>query len=212
VTLTIRLLGPPAIERDGRPAPPPRGRKAWALLAFLLLTDQPDDPVPLLALGGELLEVARNPMEEGNHELLVRSLAAAGDRAAALRQVAVGADILCRELGAVASQLDWTACAGRSPTPPPAATRRCRARPLSPSAGPGPRDPGPRRGGRDRPPRGAPAGDQGRRPGHSGHRSAGAGVRGMGHYPTAFRYLEGSVELARGCGEQRPQVLLPAVL
>jgi DNA-binding SARP family transcriptional activator len=29
--------------------------------------------------------VARNPLEEGNHELLVRSLAAAGDRAAALR-------------------------------------------------------------------------------------------------------------------------------
>ena len=41
MTLTIRLLGPPAIERDGRPAPPPRGRKAWALLAFLLLADRP---------------------------------------------------------------------------------------------------------------------------------------------------------------------------
>jgi hypothetical protein len=33
VGLTIRLLGPPAIERDGEPVPPPRGRKAWALLA-----------------------------------------------------------------------------------------------------------------------------------------------------------------------------------
>src|SRR5512133_2725545 len=41
VTLTIRLLGPPSIERDGRPAPPPRGRKAWALLAYLLLADRP---------------------------------------------------------------------------------------------------------------------------------------------------------------------------
>jgi DNA-binding SARP family transcriptional activator len=39
--LTIRLLGPPAIERDGGPAPPPRGRKAWALLAYLLLADRP---------------------------------------------------------------------------------------------------------------------------------------------------------------------------
>jgi len=213
VALTIRLLGPPAIERDSGPAPPPRGRKAWALLAYLLLADRPPgrrhlaellfsdaddplgalrwtlaelrrvlgapgllggdpvatalgpglevdlqavtvepaDPAPLLELGGELLEgisiaaspafeswlvverhrlaaavearlrqaalsllasgraeaavayaarvVARNPLEEGNHELLVRSLAAAGDRAAALRQVAVCEDTLRRELG-----------------------------------------------------------------------------------------------------------------
>ena len=47
--------------------------------------------------------VARNPLEEGNHELLVRSLAAAGDRAAALRQVLVGEDVLRRELGIKAS-------------------------------------------------------------------------------------------------------------
>jgi tetratricopeptide (TPR) repeat protein len=38
--------------------------------------------------------VASNLLEEGNHELLVRSLAAAGDRAAALRQVAVCEDTL----------------------------------------------------------------------------------------------------------------------
>jgi DNA-binding SARP family transcriptional activator len=200
----IRLLGPPAIERDGVPVPPPRGRRAWGLLAYLLLADRPPgrrhlaellfseaddslgalrwtlaelrralaapellggdpvattlgdgvtvdldaltgelaDPRSLLDLDGELLEglsvaasptfeswlvverhhlaataearlrqvalallaggqaraavayasraVARNPLEEGNHELLVRSLAASGDRAAALRQVAVG--------------------------------------------------------------------------------------------------------------------------
>jgi DNA-binding SARP family transcriptional activator len=211
--VTIRLLGPPAIERDGRPSRPPRGRKAWALLSYLLLADRPpsrrhladllfadaDDPLgalrwtlaelrralgapgaftgdpivcrlggdvtvdvhlvttdqdgpgALLDLGGELLDgvrlaaclefeswllvarhrlaaaaearlrqaaaallvagrageavpyaaraVARNPLEEGNHELLVRSLAVAGDRAAALRQVAVCEDILRRELG-----------------------------------------------------------------------------------------------------------------
>jgi DNA-binding SARP family transcriptional activator len=41
VALTIRLLGPSAIARDGVPAPPPRGRKAWALLAYLLLADRP---------------------------------------------------------------------------------------------------------------------------------------------------------------------------
>jgi DNA-binding SARP family transcriptional activator len=213
VTLTIRLLGPPAIERDGSPGPPPRGRKAWALLAYLLLADRPPgrrqlaellfgdaddplgalrwtlaelrralgqpglfggdpvatdagpevgvdlrvvaaepaDPAELLELGGELLEgmsvasspafeswlvverhrvsaviearlrqaamillasgraeaavayasraVARNPLDEGNHELLVRTLATAGDRAAAARQVAVATDTLRRELG-----------------------------------------------------------------------------------------------------------------
>ncbi|GAA0982182.1 hypothetical protein GCM10009555_051660 [Acrocarpospora macrocephala] len=211
--LTIRLLGRPAIERDGVAIRPPRGRKAWALLTYLLLTERPQsrrhlsellfadaddplgalrwtlaelrrtlnipdvltsdpvitafgdnvivdvnlvtrddtDPAPLLKAGGELLEdmnlasssafeswllverhrvsariearcrqvavsllaagqardaigyaaraVARNPLEEGNHELLVRSLAATGDRVAALRQVVVCEDILRRELG-----------------------------------------------------------------------------------------------------------------
>jgi DNA-binding SARP family transcriptional activator/Tfp pilus assembly protein PilF len=33
----IRLLGPPSIERDGVSASSPRGHKAWALLAYLLL-------------------------------------------------------------------------------------------------------------------------------------------------------------------------------
>ncbi|GIJ48385.1 hypothetical protein Val02_52710 [Virgisporangium aliadipatigenens] len=202
--LTIRLLGPPSVARDGRPLPPPRGRKAWALLAYLLLTDRPpsrkqlagllfgDAADPLGALrwtlaelrralqdttlfrgdpidprlpasstvdidsgSGELLEgadpaagaafeswllvqrhsvagrvearlrqeavallaagraadavavaervVARNPLAEGNHELLVRCLAMAGDRAAALRQVAVAEDTLRRELSAAAT-------------------------------------------------------------------------------------------------------------
>lgn len=213
--LTIRLLGPPGIERDGRAVPPPRGRKSWALLSYLLLTQRPptrkylagllfseaddplgalrwtlaelrralqapdaltgdpvvtslgedvvvdvnclvaDDEASLLDVGGELLEgldlpsrpefelwllierhrvsaavearlrqaavarmatdraeyaveyaaraVALNPLDEGNHVLLVRSLAAAGDRAAALRQVAVCEDVLRRELGIKAS-------------------------------------------------------------------------------------------------------------
>lgn len=200
--LTIRLLGRPTIERDDQPVRSPRGRKAWALLAYVLLAERPpsrralaellfrdaDDPLGALrwtlaelrrALGlpdafsgdpvaaqlgpdvsvdidtadgdGELLDgielgsslefeswllvarhrvsamvegrlretavgllatgragdavayasraVARNPLEEGNHELLVRCLAAAGDRAAARRQVAVCEDLFRRELG-----------------------------------------------------------------------------------------------------------------
>lgn len=218
--LTIRLLGPPAVERDGRVVPPPRGRKAWALLAYVLLAERPParrhlaqllfadaadplgalrwtlaelrralgmpgaftgdplvaslgdgvhvdvslagagaggllEPGGLLELGAELLEgvrlsaspefeswlsverhrvssavearlrqeaagllsagraaeavahasraVAINPLEEGNHELLVRGLAMAGDRAAALRQVAACQDLLRRELGVEAS-------------------------------------------------------------------------------------------------------------
>jgi DNA-binding SARP family transcriptional activator len=214
--LTIRLLGPPTIERDGTPVRPPRGRKAWALLGYVLLAERPlgrkhlaellfgdaddplgalrwtlaelrrtlgvpeaftGDPIPatlgddvtvdvhqltgeqaapdrdaLLAASGEFLEgvqlsaclefeswllvarhrvsaaiearlrraalarltvgradeavafashaLGRNPLDEGNHELLVRSLAMAGDRTAALRQVAVCEDLLRRELGA----------------------------------------------------------------------------------------------------------------
>jgi len=217
--VTIRLLGQPALERDGAPLPPPRGRKSWALLAYLLLADRPpgrrqlaellfadaDDPLgalrwtlaelrralgdaglfagdpvaarlgdgvvvdvrwltdpdadagdaPLLAADGELLDgvrlasclefeswllvarhqvsaalearlrqaavtrlalgqaaeavafasraVARNPLDEGNHELLVRSLAVAGDRDAAQREIAVCEDLLWRELGVRAS-------------------------------------------------------------------------------------------------------------
>jgi DNA-binding SARP family transcriptional activator len=215
--LSIRLLGPPAVHRDGQPARSPRGRKSWALLSYLLLAERPRsrrylaellfgdaddplgalrwtlaelrralvlpgllrgdpvdvalgpdvaidvsllddldaDPAPLLAAGGELLEgvdlganlefeswllvtrhrvsarvearlhqaavallaagrpgdaiayaagaVARNPLEESNHELLVRCLAMTGDRTAALRQVAVCEDLLRRELGVEAS-------------------------------------------------------------------------------------------------------------
>lgn len=41
MSLAIRLLGKPQIERDGVPVPPPRGRKTWALLAYLLLCERP---------------------------------------------------------------------------------------------------------------------------------------------------------------------------
>ncbi|MEO3809240.1 BTAD domain-containing putative transcriptional regulator [Sphaerisporangium sp. B11E5] len=227
--VTIRLLGPPCVERDGRPGRAPRGRKAWALLGYLLLAERPPsrrrlaellfadandplgalrwtlaelrralpvlldgDPVvttlpdgvtldvhlltgdhaeaaALLGLGGELLEgvdvaagpefeswllverhrvsamaearlrqaavtllaaghpreaipyasraVTRNPLEEGNHELLVRVLVQAGDRAAALRQVTVCEDVLRRELGVEASPA-LRAAATATPHPP----------------------------------------------------------------------------------------------
>ena len=214
---TIRLLGQPAVERDGRPGRPPRGRKAWALLGYLVLAERPPsrkhlaellfadaddplgalrwtlaelrrtldvpdafagdpvvtgldgevdvdlavlseeytDPAPLLRLEGELLEgvtlpscleyeswllvarhrvssvveaqlrqaamgllaagepaeavryasqaLTRGQLDEGNHELLVRCLAMAGDPAAARRQVAVCEDLLRRELGVTPS-------------------------------------------------------------------------------------------------------------
>jgi len=229
--LSIRLMGPPAIERDGRPLRPPRGRKAWALLGYLLLSERspgrghlagllfgdaddplgalrwnlgelrrslgrPDlfrgdpvatelgddtavdlrfpmsaaaDPSPLLGAGGELLEgvylasclefeswlsverhkasatleallrqsavallaagnpgdavsyaacaVARNPLAEGNHELLVRCLAVAGDRPAAMRQIAVCEDLLRRELGIEVSAALREAAAADSGSP-----------------------------------------------------------------------------------------------
>lgn len=205
---TIRLPGPPVIERDGVAVRPPRGRKAWAVLTYVLLAgrqpsrrqlaellfDRTEDPLgavrwtlaelrrtlglesvlggdpvdsafgadvdidvrhveqsddgALLGLNGELLDgvtvpsspafeswllverhrlsaaiearlhqaavtllasgrateavafasraVGRNPLDEGNHELLVRSLAVAGDRDAAQRQVALCEDVLRR--------------------------------------------------------------------------------------------------------------------
>jgi DNA-binding SARP family transcriptional activator len=40
VSLVIRLLGAPRIVRDGTAAAPPRGRKAWGLLAYLLLSER----------------------------------------------------------------------------------------------------------------------------------------------------------------------------
>jgi DNA-binding SARP family transcriptional activator len=41
MSLSIRLLGSPALERDGSPVPAPRGRKSWGLLAYLVLSRNP---------------------------------------------------------------------------------------------------------------------------------------------------------------------------
>jgi len=48
--LAIRLLGPPQIERDGAVAPPPRGHKAWAVLAHVALAERPVPRAGLAAL------------------------------------------------------------------------------------------------------------------------------------------------------------------
>jgi DNA-binding SARP family transcriptional activator len=48
--LHIRLLGRPSAELDGAPTRGPRGRKAWALLAVLLLSDGPSSRERLAAL------------------------------------------------------------------------------------------------------------------------------------------------------------------
>ncbi len=213
MTVLVRLLGAPSVEVDGAPAPAPRGRKSWALLTYLVLSERPPtrqrlagllfdgaddplgalrwnlaelrrslrpyaeitgDPVQLLlaegvttdiallagvdrsssdaAVGGELLEgmsfegssafetwllverrrlamaseallhenalshlasgradaavneasrlVSMNPLDENYQALLVRSLAASGQREAALEQVARCERLFRRELGA----------------------------------------------------------------------------------------------------------------
>jgi len=48
--LTIRLLGRPQIERDGVVAAPPRGHKAWAVLAYLILAERPTARAQLASL------------------------------------------------------------------------------------------------------------------------------------------------------------------
>jgi DNA-binding SARP family transcriptional activator len=41
MSVAIRLLGKPRIERDGKLVASPRGRKTWALLAYVLLCERP---------------------------------------------------------------------------------------------------------------------------------------------------------------------------
>jgi DNA-binding SARP family transcriptional activator len=58
--LTVRLLGRPVLERDGRPVRAPRGRKAWALLAYLLLAERPPSRQRLVSL---LFAEAEDPLQ-----------------------------------------------------------------------------------------------------------------------------------------------------
>ncbi len=76
--LKIHLLGVPRIERDGAPVPPPRGNKAWGLLAYLILGEGsvsrseltrllfPGAADPLAALRWNLVELRRSLGEPGS--------------------------------------------------------------------------------------------------------------------------------------------------
>src|SRR5215204_2700891 len=57
--LVITLLGAPQVERNGELVTAPRGRKCWALLAYLLLRER---PVPRLALAELLFPDADDPL------------------------------------------------------------------------------------------------------------------------------------------------------
>jgi DNA-binding SARP family transcriptional activator len=59
VTRQVRLLGPPRIEEEGRPCPPPRGLKSWAVLARVALAGR---PVGRRELAGELFGEADDPL------------------------------------------------------------------------------------------------------------------------------------------------------
>lgn len=57
--LRIRLIGQPSLERDGQPAPGPRGHKTWAILGRLVRSTE---PVPRQVLCEELFSEADDPM------------------------------------------------------------------------------------------------------------------------------------------------------
>ena len=59
MTRRVRLLGPPRIEEDGPPCPPPRGLKSWAVLARVALAGR---PVGRRELAGELFGEADDPL------------------------------------------------------------------------------------------------------------------------------------------------------
>src|SRR3984957_19228483 len=59
MTRRARLLGPPRLEGDGQPCPPPRSQKAWAVLARVALAER---PVGRRELAGELFGEADDPL------------------------------------------------------------------------------------------------------------------------------------------------------
>src|SRR5260221_335142 len=102
MSLTIRLLGPRRIERDGEPVAGPRGNKAWALLAYLLLSRQPpsrrkladllfnDADDPLGALRWSLAQIRRALRQPG---------ALRGDPVELALEPGIDVDLLRSELG-----------------------------------------------------------------------------------------------------------------
>ena len=71
--LSIQLLGPPRMERDGAPVEPPAGHKAWGLLAYLLRTRLPPSRERLASL---LFPEADDPL--GALRWTLSALSAAG--------------------------------------------------------------------------------------------------------------------------------------
>lgn len=59
MTRQVRLLGPPRIEDEGQPCPPPRGLKSWAVLARVALAGR---LVGRRELAGELFGEADDPL------------------------------------------------------------------------------------------------------------------------------------------------------
>ncbi len=71
MSVVVHLLGEPRIEVDGTPIPGPRGRKVWAVLAFVILSERPpsrrtvaellfsDADDPLAALRWTLSEIRK---------------------------------------------------------------------------------------------------------------------------------------------------------
>ena len=57
--LGINLLGAPAVERDGERAPSPKGKKVWALLAYLIRSET---PVPRERVASLLFADADDPL------------------------------------------------------------------------------------------------------------------------------------------------------
>jgi DNA-binding SARP family transcriptional activator len=84
----------------------------------LLAAGKAAEAVPFAAKAVEV-----NPQEQGNHELLIRSLAASGDRAGALKQMAICADLFRRELGVEASASLYESATIGGPSPPPLSGR-----------------------------------------------------------------------------------------
>jgi DNA-binding SARP family transcriptional activator len=101
-TLAIRLLGGPEIERDGAVVDPPRGHKAWAVLAYLLLAER---PVTRTQLAGLVFADADDPLRALRWTLaqLRRALAApdtlAGDPIALGLPAGTTVDVLALDAG-----------------------------------------------------------------------------------------------------------------
>jgi DNA-binding SARP family transcriptional activator len=96
--LLIRLLGPPEIERDGVVVAPPRGHKAWAVLAYTVLAER---PVARARLAGLVFGDADDPRGALRWTLaeLRRTLGVAGALHGDPLELALPADVLALASG-----------------------------------------------------------------------------------------------------------------